>query len=100
MATKSMFDTKDRLSQQTDYTSVLIEANRDELVLIDYLTRTGIKGIAAGKDWTRETEAKSAQKVGIKRIAEGNDWDRARSWTMGACRPSAPRTRSRTTRSS
>lgn len=79
MATKSMFDTKDRLSQQTDYTSVLIEANRDELVLIDYLTRTGIKGIAAGKDWTRETEAKSAQKVGIKRIAEGNDWDKATS---------------------
>lgn len=79
MATKSMFDTKDRLSQQTDYTSVLIEANRDELVLIDYLTRTGIKGIAAGKDWPRETEAKSAQKVGIKRIAEGNDWDKATS---------------------
>ncbi len=76
MATKSMYETKDRLSQQTDYTGLLIEANRDELVLMDYLTRTGIKGIGPGKDWTRETEAKSAQKVGIKRIAEGSDWDK------------------------
>lgn len=79
MATKSMFDTKDRLSQQTDYTDVLIDANRDELVITDYLTRTGIKGITSSKDWTRETEAKSAQKVGIKRIAEGNDWDKSTS---------------------
>jgi len=79
MAAKTIFETQDRLSQQTDYTSVLVEGRRDKLILLDYLARSGIKGTDSHKDWTRETEAKPAQVVGFSTIAEGQDWNKSTS---------------------